>query len=555
MREIYFRLRSHPWLTLECLLISLLISVLGLAVPLYVIQVLNRYLQHGVGATLITLTLGVLLAIALEWGFRQLRLRLAEGIGAKRNRELMLGTMGILATARVDALARYTPKQREDLIANFELIESAYNANHLTALFDLPFALLFIVVLTLISPVLGAIAAAFAVTVFIYALLSQWAIRRQIVRLAETASKANQNVRQLNLQVDSTRLFDRARQQLQRWEQQLSQWLIERRHLGRTQGSVQGSTAALQAIMSVAIYAWGARLVIAGDLNIGLLIGANILAFRALGPVIRFAQMGEVLIRAQNALEQLEKFASLPLEPNAGTAKRSYTGALELQDLAFSYPGMAQPLFESLNLSLPPGSVLVVTGRNGTGKTTLARLLTGLLQPTRGTIRADGIDLRQLAPQWWRAQLQYLPQEPETFSGTLRELLQTASLQTLTESQLDTIIRRAGLGRFVDHSDAGLDQELAVGSGQLALGYRRRLALARALAVNGRLVVFDDPMEALDDEGRAVMGQLLGELRASGHTLVLLSDSPEIMKQASILLNLNHKPVPLLQASGAERPA
>ena len=109
------------------------------------------------------------------------------------------------------------------------------------------------------------------------------------------------------------------------------------------------------------------------------------------------------------------------MEPSTGTALKVYNGKLECHDLGFAYPNSPTPVFESLNLTLEPGTVLGVIGDNGAGKTTLAKLLVCLLDPRRGTIMADGVNLQQLAPDWWRHQVIYMPQEPEFISGTLRD--------------------------------------------------------------------------------------------------------------------------------------
>lgn len=545
MREIYLRLRSRPGLTAELLLASLVANILGLALPFYVIQVLNRYLSYGVDATLFTLTVGVLLAVTLEWSFRQLRLRLAETLGEARNRELMSGAMGVLTRSTHASLAQYPRKEREELFASFELIETAYNANNIAAILDVPFALLFLFVLFLISPILGAVATGFVLLVFLYGLLSQRALRRRYNQLTETVAVGNRIVQQANRHEDALRLFDRSQNMLRRWNAYLDQWLAEKRVIGRQQGAIQVSTASLQAFMGVAIYAIGARKVLTGELNIGLLIGANILAFRALGPLVRFAQMGDSLIRAEQALERLQLFARSAVEPKGSAARKRFHGQLELRDIAFRYPGMVYPLYESMQVMLPAQGVLVVTGSNGAGKTTLARIITGLLNPTRGAVLADGVDIRQLAPVWWHGQLKYWPQEPDLWGGSLREVLTEASAKPLPDHEIRHILTETDLAQWVDRSEHGLDMDVGPTAG-ISLGYRRRIALARAMAVGGRLVVFDDPVEGLDEVGRKMVYQWVVRCIQGGHTLMILSNDRFFMKLATLHLDLDCKPVPKL---------
>lgn len=244
--------------------------------------------------------------------------------------------------------------------------------------------------------------------------------------------------------------------------------------------------------MTIAIVGVGATLVVAGELDVGVLIGANILAGKAMGPISRLALMHEQLTKAAQAMKTYAEFSRLPMERQAGTALKEYQGGIALEDLAFSHPGNNTPLFESVNLRLNPGMVLAVNGSNGSGKTTLARLFVGLLSPTRGQILADGVDLQQLAAPWWRDQLTYLPQEPKFIAGTLRDNL-LLGREDLNDEDINQALETAGLKSFLDQKPAGLETNISETGKQLSLGVRRRLALARALLKNGRLVVFDEP--------------------------------------------------------------
>jgi len=206
-------------------------------------------------------------------------------------------------------------------------------------------------------------------------------------------------------------------------------------------------------------------------------------------------------------------------------------------------------LFESLSVTLAPGALFVVTGANGAGKTTLARLIVGLIRPSRGQILVDGVDLAQVAPEWWRRQLVYLPQEPSFINGTVRENIMAFN-PDLDEQGLNTVIRDAGLEKFFATSHQGFDMKLQAGGRDLPVGIRRRLGLARALAVGGNLVVLDEPTEGLDAEGAQQIGRVMNALNKRGCTIIALSHDANIIKGAPNILDLNSKPVPkLIQAA------
>jgi len=295
--------------------------------------------------------------------------------------------------------------------------------------------------------------------------------------------------------------------------------------------------------MSAGVIAVGATLVVAGELDVGMMIGANLLAARALQPVTRFAQLSEAIVKSHQAADRAKGLAALPVEPGEGAALREYSGKLEFRDIAYTPPGAPAPLFEDFSLTLPPGAVVAVVGRNGAGKSTLARLVSGLIDPDRGQILADGVDLRQLVPGWWRGQLVYLPQEPTFVNASIRDNLKLIR-EDLTDDALEALLERSGADRFVHETEHGLDTMITQNGMTLARGVRRRLAVARAMATGGRLVVFDEPTEGMDEEGVRQIYETLVQLARAGRTILVSSHDPQIIRGAQILIDLDQKPRP-----------
>jgi len=451
----------------------------------------------------------------------------------------------VLSGAKTAAIEALPAGLRQQIISGADTIQGAYSAANVAAVFDVPFALIFVFALFLLSPLLAVIVLVFLGLMFTVTLLTLASLKTPARDIVATGGRRSALVGSAIAQGDTIRAFNAQAFIRSQWREETGNFQKLLGLVTGRQGLVQTLTASAQALMSVCVITTGAILVVRGQLDVGGMIGANILAARGLGPIIKLAQMAEPFAKARQALSMLQEFAKIPLERTEGSSLGDYRGRLEFQDLAFAYAGQRAPLYESIFLKLEPGALLVITGSNGAGKTTLARLIVGLLEPTRGKILVDGVDLAQVVPEWWRKQVMYLPQEPGFLNTSIRGNL-TATNPDLDDARINELIRSAGLRDFVDQSPEGLETAITSNGASLSLGIRRRLALARALATDGKLVIIDDPLEGLDAQGANLMTQTLNALAKQGRTIIVFSHDPNILADAPAILDLNSKPVPLL---------
>jgi ATP-binding cassette, subfamily C, bacterial LapB len=543
MLEILKRLGSRPVLATEMLVASLLANILALATPIFVIQVLNRYVAHGVDSTLVTLASGAIIAVALEYGFRRARLRFAEAVNAGPNEALALSSYDVLTSAKSTAMDMLPPGLRREMLSGADTVRQAFTAPHICTAMDVPFALIFVVALFILAPMLALVTVIFLVIVFVLVAGGLMSLRGPTREMTTITGRRGALVESAIVGADAVRAFNSAGFLKQRWIREIKSLEALRRRIGMRQSMVTTSIQSLTALMTIALITVAALLVVTGSLDVGAMIGANIMAARALQPIAGLAQQTEGWAKAKQARDMFREFSRLPRERVDGTAIANFTGRLEIKDAAFSYPGTSSPLFEQLNMTLNAGEVLVVTGANGSGKTTLARMLVGLLEPGRGNLLVDGVDLAQIAPGWWRQQVVYLPQEPRFMNATLRENL-LAFNETLDAGAMHNLLVRVGLDKYVDENQMGMDLMLVNGGSNLSLGIRRRLALARALSHNGKLVILDEPTEGLDSDGAKHVYQVMNELASQGHTIIACSHDAHIIRGAHHLLDLNVKPVP-----------
>lgn len=534
--------------TPELMASTVAINLLGLGSSLYSIHLLNRYVTIGLTPTLVTLTLGVLLAIFFEVSLRKQRQKVLGEISAENDAQASGRVFKAFAQARFEPFSLLPLAGRREALSAPAAMQQLGSTNNLSSILDLPFTLFYVIGATLLYWPFGV----FALMACGGALLLGVRGERVQRASAEAHSKASSRAQQLGNFLlsagEAIRCLPLMAPLSRRWGGIQGDSLGSRRDGMVLQANLQQSIQTLGQLLTVAVYAVGAVAAVKGDLTTGALIGANILVSRAFAVCSKAAYLADPVLKASRAEAALQAVEAVEAETVAGVAPAALHGKLELVDVAFSYPQQPVPLFERLEVAVEPGQVVVLTGPNGSGKSTLIKVMLGLMTPKRGLVRADGIELRQLAQEWWRSRIGYAPQEAVFFDGTLRENLLLD--REVDDALLLELIRDMGLEGFLANDPAGLDRVISSHDAAMAVGLRRRFLLIRAILNNPQVVFLDDPTEGLDQAGQAAVARLLNRLLSQGRTLVVASNEAFILRAADIVIEMDKKPVP-----GVTRPA
>lgn len=511
--------------------LSLLVNLLLLAPALFMLQVFDRVLASRSEETLLALLLGVGLAIAFMLVLDLLRSRLQGVIGSLVADALAPRVARVLLARMAGARERVPGEGLRDVQA----LRNLFSAQGLVALLDLPWVAVYVGVIWVAHPSLGMAALAASVAMLLLALANDLATRRGIETVQTQAAQATRSLEASLQNAEVVQALGMAPAVLQRWQSLNVAGAAVQQALARRSVPLAAATRALRQVVQVLIPALGAWLVISGQATPGVLVATTLLLGRALSPVEQVVGSWRLLAEGRLSLRRL---AALLAESDAEPPRMALpppSGRLQAQGLVFRAPHGERLLLAGVSLQLAAGESLAIVGPSGAGKSTLVRLLTGLWQPGAGTVRLDGVDLAQWPREEIGPWLGYVPQAVELLAGTVAENI--ARMGPVDAARVVEAARRAGVHELVLSLPQGYDTPLQPGGTLLSPGQGQRLALARALYGQPRLLVLDEPNANLDGDGEAALEGILRGL-AGQVTVVVVTHRVALVRHVDQMLVL-----------------
>lgn len=514
-------------------LLSVVTNILMLTPTIYMLQVYDRVLVSRSELTLLAVSLIALVlfgCVALaEWW----RTRVLIQAGVRLDEALAQPLMDADFTAALHGTAPDAARPLADLVN----VRQFLTGPGILAFFDVPWAPLYIAVLFVLHPALGAMALLFAA---IQCLLAWQGHGRSVAPAEAAARAAGTEMAYLRAKLRGAETLD-AMGMLgnlwQRWQQQ---------HAVQQQRSVelQSLTSRVTAVSKFVRYAQqslvlglGSLLVIDGQMSVGAMLAANVLMTRALAPIDGLAGLWRALINARSAYARLGALLQAhPAPADAGASLPALRGAVQLRGLTAHAPGRVQPILDGIDLELSAGSITVVVGPSGSGKSTLARVAVGAWAHIDGAALLDGRPLADYPRRQFGAQLGYLPQDVALFDGTIADNI--ARFGQVDPQQVIAAASKAGLHEIIQHLPRGYDTLVERDGAMLPGGLRQRIALARAVYGAPALVVLDEPNANLDEAGEAALTALVRQLKLEGKTVLLITHRPAILAAADRLITL-----------------
>ena len=501
---------------------SLTLNLLLLAPPLYMLQVFDRVLTSRSNETLVALTLAAGIALAAMAALDLVRAYLLAALGRAIDR--MVGPKVI--DGLLGSFGGPVGREHAYALRDVNALRSFFSGAGILALFDAPWLPLFLLVIALFHPLLGAIALAGALTMLALAWLNERLTHQPLERAQAEGRRASRYIDTSMRNAEVVHAFGMLPAVTRRWSQLNEAALAEQASATRAGAALSSSTKFARQIIQTAMLAAGAYVVIDQQVSAGVMMAATILLGRALAPVEQLVAGWKHLVEARAAWRRLDELLRSRSDGQSMTPLPAPEGRLSVERVVYGVKGQDRPIIRGAMFSLDAGDALGIIGPSASGKSTLARLIVGIWRPAAGTVRLDGADVATWPREDLGRHIGYLPQEVDLFPGTV-----TQNIARLGDSDPAAVVRaaqRAHVHELILRLPNGYDTEIGERFA-LSPGQRQRIALARALYGDPRLVVLDEPNSNLDADGeQAVLAALRG-LKEDGVTVVLVAHRPSML--------------------------
>lgn len=528
----------------DLILASVFINILALAMPLTLLQVYDRIIPNTAEGTLVMLIIGVGIALILEACLRQGRSYVSGWMGARFEHLAAVHAVERLLNVSIIDYERQGSGVHLERFNALGPLKEFYAGQAILALCDLPFAVLFLGVMYYLAGHLVLVPIALIVAFSISALM----VGRKLKNALENRMLADDRRYSFIIEVlggiHTVKGLAMEEQMIRRYER-LQETCASADYNVALHSATASSTGALfSQLVLFCVVGYGATFVIDGVLTVGGLAACTMLAGRSMQPLQKAVGIWTRFQSIQLALDRVRELFAMEEEKASGLPSLPpVRGELSIDNMTFSYGkdkdgNDIPPLFDNIHIDVASGETIGITGPGSSGKTTLLYIMMGVLAPSQGQIKIDGLDLADYDPSSIRRQIAYLPQDGVLFNGTILENV-TMFREEKIDDALD-VSRLLGLDNVVAHMPHGYETVVGDGAGdKLPKGIKQRIAIARALVDKPRVLLFDEANAAMDGAGDSTLRNLLERLKGRV-TLILVTPRPSMLNLADRIFDIDH---------------
>ncbi|AOW78818.1 ABC transporter [Colwellia sp. PAMC 20917] len=523
----------------DVIIASVMINIFALVSPLFVMNIYDKVIPNLAFESLWVLAIGAGVAYIFDFILKQLRGYLIDVAGKKIDIEvsskLFAKVIGIPLEKRSPSVGGMAKQ-----LSEFDSVREFLSSATISALVDLPFAVLFMFCIWLVAGDLVMFPIIASILIIGYTLLNQSKLRKAIEESNKFSGLRHGHLIECLSALESIKANGAEGVVQRAWQQMVghtSTWLLKSKMITN---SVLNFASFIVQISVVAVVVLGVYRVSENLISMGGIIAAVMLTGRAISPIAKLAGLMTRSNQTLSALKQLDTLMEQEgeFEDKAHLVSRTkLSGNINAENISFKYPNAESDSLQPMSVKINQGERIAIVGHNGSGKTTLAKLLLGLYQPSKGSIQFDGLNHRQIHPSDLRKNIGYLPQDIVLFHGTIRDNILFGTRQ-VTEYQLIRAVQLSGVSAFTDHNSQGLDQQVGESGSALSRGQRQSIVLARAILNSPQILLLDEPTASLDARAEKKFIEAINAT-AKDRTMLLITHKMDLLKLVDRILVLD----------------
>ncbi len=528
VRDARIKIMPLIW---QVLAFSMVLNILVLTTSFYMMQVFDRVLTSQSTATLLYLTLiavGALLVLAI---LEFVRTRIMSRIGMWF--EMRLTAEGLQRAVEATLMGR---EYRTEVLRDLANMRNFFTGSGILNLFDVPWMIIYMLIIYALHPVLGHLTLAGAVILTALAWLNDRATQGDLKEAGILGQKTFRRAEAAIRNAEAIDVMGMLPGLVHRWRKDNDQVQALQLQAADRSGSIMAVSKFTRLVLQIIVLAAGAKLALDREMTAGAMIAASIIISRALAPIESAIGNWRSTLSAWQTYVRLREVYSTPLLRSAAMQLPRPKGHLTVETVSYIINGHKSPIIKGVTFEVKPGMVAAMVGPSAAGKSTLARLCVGAYPPSYGNVRLDGADVFLWEREDFGQYVGYLPQDVELFAGTVRENI--SRLMPCEPAEVVEAAQIAGAHQMILRLPQGYETEIGDSGVMLSGGQRQRIALARAVFRNPQLVVLDEPNSSLDAEGEEALNQAVLRLKQKGTTVLMIGHRPSILQHVDTIIVL-----------------
>ena len=522
--------RKSKWIYVQVMIAAMVSNFLSLSTALFTMTVYDRIIPNGAFESLIALSIGVVIALGFDFLIKSLRGRFIDIASKKADLEISRRLFERILTLTPNEQRQKTGAMA-GTIREFETLREFFNSSTLVVLIDLPFVFFFIYVIYLIAGPLAYVPLIAVPMVIIVGL----GIQPFLSRITRGSVESGMNKQAVLVEtlngLETVAATGSGKLMRKRYEEALNNQSDSGNKIRALSMFIVNFAASIQQYAQVAAIFFGVYLIVEGTITQGALIGAVILGGRTMSPL---SQLANTLSRVNGAMTAYRNLALLIGKKFNSAASLSpisrpkLDGEIEFKNVSYKFDEKSQPVIKNLSFKIPPGQKVALVGKMGSGKSTLSRIIAGILEPSEGAILIDGVDVRQIDQADIRKNIGIMLQDSWLFSGTVRENIQMG-FNEYDDSHILNICKVAGVDDFVGSHPKGYELEVMERGNGLSGGQRQTINLARSLLHDPQILLLDEPTSSMDQNTEKKVVESLSEF-SGNKTMIIVTHRNPILK-------------------------